>query len=272
MSSDLDECSMSKKINNFLSMQFGIDFGRFARAFVALPKFFLDLNKFRKECEQPIIIKPCLHDSKEEGGTAKGEYFWQDLYIARKIFLARPERHVDIGSRFDGFVAHVASYREIEVIDIRPIQAVIPGVTFRRMDMMSGGQALQNYCDSVSCLHALEHFGLGRYGDPLDAEGHVKGLRNLVRLLKLSGRLYLSVPIGVERVEFNANRVFCPEQLLRLAEKMGLRLDNLGWITPGGAVSESNDPQVDILRLKKMQYALGIFIFTKLTEPTPQGN
>lgn len=252
-------------------MQFGIDFWRFGQALLALPKFLLDLRKFRQYCKQPMVIKPCLHDRKEEGGAAKGEYFWQDLYIARKIFQANPDTHVDIGSRFDGFVAHVASYREIEVIDIRPIQAIIPGVTFRQMDMMSSDPALQNYCDSVSCLHALEHFGLGRYGDPLDAEGHAKGLQNLARLLKPSGRLYLSVPVGRERVEFNANRVFCPEQLLRLAEHMGLALDSLGWIAPEGAVSESNDPLADVLRLKNVHYVLGIFIFTKQAEPMSWG-
>jgi hypothetical protein len=254
---------MFTKINSFLAAQFGIDLGRLGRAFWALPGFLLDLKNFRKDCRQPIVIKPCMHDRKEEGGAASGEYFWQDLYIARKIFQARPEKHVDIGSRFDGFVSHVASYREIEVIDIRPIQATIPGVTFRRMNMMSGGHQLQDYCDSVSCLHALEHFGLGRYGDPLDVDGHIKGLQNLVQLLKVYGRLYLSVPVGLERVEFNANRVLCPENLLQMAETMGLSLDSLGWIAPGGGIAESTDPRADILRLKKMHYALGIFIFTK---------
>jgi len=37
---------------------------------------------------------------------------------------------VDIGSRVDGFVAHVASFREIEVFDVRPISAQIPASSF----------------------------------------------------------------------------------------------------------------------------------------------
>jgi SAM-dependent methyltransferase len=182
------------------------------------------------------------------------------------IYQAKPVRHVDIGSRFDGFVAHVASYREIEVIDIRPIQAVIPGVVFMRMDMMSSKVTMENYCDSISCLHALEHFGLGRYGDPLDPEGHVKGLQNIAKLLKLSGRLYLSVPVGVERIEFNANRVFCPERVVELAKKTGFVLEGLAWIAKDQPVVESTDPLTDIRLLKKMHYALGIFVFTKQSE------
>ncbi len=47
---------------------------------------------------------PCLHDWYEEGGTTKSEYFWQDLLVGRMIYAANPARHVDIGSRVDGFV------------------------------------------------------------------------------------------------------------------------------------------------------------------------
>ena len=71
---------------------------------------------------------PCLHDRYEEGGATKSEYFWQDLLVARAIHAAKPVKHVDIGSRVDGFVAHVASFREIEVFDVQPISTVVPGV------------------------------------------------------------------------------------------------------------------------------------------------
>jgi SAM-dependent methyltransferase len=254
---------MIKKIRNFLVAQLGIDLARLGQAILALPRYFLDLQNFKKTCSEKIVMKPCLHDRNEEGGSAKGEYFWQDLYVARKIFQANPVRHVDIGSRFDGFVTHVASYRDIEVIDIRPIQANIPGVTFMRMDMMGDNIPLEHYCDSISCLHALEHFGLGRYGDPLDPEGHVKGLKNMAKLLKTSGRLYLSVPIGIERIEFNANRVFCPERLVGVATSIGFKLERLSWIAQDGPVVESIDVLSDLKLLKKMHYALAIFFFVK---------
>jgi SAM-dependent methyltransferase len=74
--------------------------------------------------------------------------------------------------------------------------------------------AYENFCDSVSCLHAIEHFGLGRYGDNLDYYGHLKGLENIYKLLKPGGKLYLSVPIGPQRIEFDAHRVFSIKYLL----------------------------------------------------------
>ena len=72
---------------------------------------------------------PCLQDWYEDNGTTKNEYFWQGLVVARMIFERCPEKHVDVGSRVDGFVAHVACFREIEVFDVRPSSAKIPGVS-----------------------------------------------------------------------------------------------------------------------------------------------
>ena len=51
----------------------------------------------------------------ESAGESQGHYFHQDLLVANQIFLNSPERHIDIGSRIDGFVARVAAFREIEI-------------------------------------------------------------------------------------------------------------------------------------------------------------
>lgn len=129
--------------------------------------------------------------------------------MARAIYARQPDRHIDVGSSIYGFVSHVASFREIEVLDVRPVQAEVPGIIFRQQDLMCIGSELEGITDSVSCLHALEHFGLGRYGDPLDYDGWKKGLAGLHSMLTQGGILYLSVPTGEpQRIEFNAHRVF----------------------------------------------------------------
>lgn len=206
---------------------------------------------------------PCLYDWFEEGGSTKDEYFWQDLYVARKIHDASPEKHVDVGSRIDGFVAHVASYREVEVFDIRPVTFLIPGVIFKQADLMNPPELLIEYCDSLSCLHALEHFGLGRYGDPINPLGFVVGLQNMAKLLRAGGLFYLSVPIGKERVEFNAHRIFDPFSLARLAEANGLLIKEFAWIGHSRAVIQSSILERDMDELSKLPYSLGIFTFVK---------
>lgn len=128
--------SSSIKIHWLLSNLFGFYPLRFIRSMRGLPGFIHDWRQFRKRYSGRLTLMPCLHDRFEEGGVTKSEYFWQDLLVARWIHEAKPERHVDIGSRVDGFVAHVASFREIEVFDVRPITSLVPGVIFRQADLM----------------------------------------------------------------------------------------------------------------------------------------
>lgn len=246
-----------------LSAQLGVDPRRLVRSLRGTPKYISDWLQFRKNYQGELRFFPCLNDWHEEGGSANNEYFWQDLHVARKIFEANPEKHVDIGSRIDGFVAHVASFRNIEVFDIRPVTASIPGVVFTQADLMSPSGAKPDYCDSLSCLHALEHFGLGRYGDPIDPEGHKAGLSNMAKILRSGGVFYLSLPIGEERVEFNAHRVVAPSALVRLAAQNDLVLQELSWMEPGQSLVLSKNIPHDLSELDHRSYTLGIFTFIK---------
>ena len=191
---------------------FGIDFRSTIRSLRGLPRFARDLRRFRRLSggAAPTLGKlyPCLHDWVEASGCAAGAYFHQDLFVAQRVFAAKPRRHIDIGSRVDGFVAHVATCREIEVIDVRPNRSSAKGIVFHSADILDPAFDWRQVADSVSCLHALEHFGLGRYADRIDPDGHIKGFQKLAALLEPGGTLYLSVPVGPERIEFNAHRVF----------------------------------------------------------------
>ena len=249
-----------------LRAQFGIDPIKAFRSLQGLPRFLRDYLRFRSGYSGRLELLPCLHDWHEEGGATTLEYFWQDLLVARAIFEARPEKHVDIGSRVDGFVAHVASFRKIEVFDVRPISTPIPGVSFRQADLMQPVEGMTGYCDSLSCLHALEHFGLGRYGDAIDPKGFERGLANMAALLRKDGVFYLSVPIGVERVEFNGQRVFDPHAMIDLAMANSLELRELKVIRQGGRVEALALDQLRHSDLARQRYALGIFTFTKRAE------
>lgn len=198
-----------------LQLIFGFYPRRIVRSLKALSWYRADRKIFKK---QAFLLKnnyfplssnfPCLLDRDEEGGCASGHYFHQDLLVAQQVFNAVPQKHVDIGSRIDGLVAHIASFREVEVMDIRPMTSNLTNINYIQADCMADDLPFENYCDSVSSLHAIEHFGLGRYGDPIDVNGHEKGLNNIYKLLRSGGTFYFSVPMGGQRVEFNAHRVF----------------------------------------------------------------
>ena len=168
-----------------------------------------------------------LSDYHDSAGNNKGHYFHQDLLVAQSIFQNKPRRHIDVGSRIDGFVAHVASFREIEVLDIRNLSNNYhPNIKFTKLDIMEEPKDM-GLTDSLSCLHAIEHFGLGRYGDLIDVDGHKKGLENMIKLIEPNGLLYLSFPIGEkDEIHFNAHRVFHPKSIFsfkNISEKIKLK-------------------------------------------------
>lgn len=185
-----------------------------------LPHFLKQYRKHAREfgVEDDVIIRPALLDAMASNGSTNGHYFHQDLHVARRVFEDDPATHFDVGSRIDGFIAHVASFRRVHVLDVRPSAIDIPNVTFHTSDICNDLPVeLRESADSVSCLHALEHFGLGRYGDPIDSSAYLRGFENLSAILTPGGRMYLSVPISERpRIEFNAHRIFALPKLLDL--------------------------------------------------------
>lgn len=230
-----------------------------------------NFNRFRKEKKlwlkkggritQENIV---LFDYESVAGNNKGHYFHQDLLVAKLIRENQPERHLDIGSRIDGFVAHVASFRDIEVGDIRKLEkSEHENIKFIQLDIMSPQNLKKT--DSLSCLHTIEHLGLGRFGDPIDVDGHLKGIENLVNLLKKNGRLYISFPIGQnDEVHFNAHRVFNPRSIFSYSSiKENMELERFDYVDDLGNLHKN----IDLSEIKHdTKYGCGIYTFLRITE------
>jgi hypothetical protein len=227
------------------------------------PKFLSHLNKFIQLGGNVTHILPMLSDYDEQAGITSGHYFHQDLLVAGFIYSANPIRHIDIGSRIDGLVAHIASFRKIELCDIRDLPDTgHPNISFIKIDLMKDNESNRNITDSISCLHAIEHFGLGRYGDSIDPLGHIKGFQNIVRLLKPDGTLYISFPIsGHNEVHFNAHRVFNPTDVLTwIEDSSSLKLERFDYVDDAGKLRRSIE-----LKNEKfdVDYGCGIYTFRK---------
>jgi hypothetical protein len=186
-------------------------------------------------------LYPCLGDRYEAGGSAGGHYFHQDLYVAQLIHRNTPERHVDVASRVDGFVAHVAAFMPVEVMDIRPVRTSARNIAFRQMDLMAKPFTLNGYTASLSCLHALEHFGLGRYGDDVDYYGHMAAWENLTSMVTTGGRLYFSVPIGPQRIEFDGHRVFSIPYLMEMMILPSFEVASFAYVDDAGEMNFDAD-------------------------------
>lgn len=257
-----------RKVYRFFRL-FGFDARQFLAAIKGLPRYSRDLRNLKKQKANDSTFKlgnrfAILNEWSEEAGVVSGHYFHQDLFVAQKINENQPHRHIDIGSRIDGFVAHVASFREIEVLDIREIKTSIKNVKFKQADLMLLPKDLIASTDSLSCLHALEHFGLGRYGDPIDYLGYLKGLANMSEIVKPGGKFYFSTPIGEQRIEFNAHRVFSVAYLLELFNK-NYKVDSFSYVDDKGDFHPYQALNEESIAVNfGCTYGCGIFELTKI--------
>lgn len=85
----------------------------------------------------------------------------------------------------------------------------------------------------------------------------------MAELLQPGGTLYLSTPIGIERVEFNANWVFDPRSIMRFAEGAGMTLGELYLITSEHVQQVLAFDDSTLANIASQPYQLGLFIFTK---------
>lgn len=193
------------------------------RGLLLLPGFLKEWRSYaRAEQELPVRFcdtYPCLGD-RFSATPFDPHYFYQSAWIARRLHDSRPKLHMDVGSSVMT-IGVLSAFLSLIFVDYRPLRTRQPGLLSVGGDIASLPFPDDSFM-SISSLHVLEHIGLGRYGDSLDTQGATKAAAELVRVLKPGGRLYLSVPVGRERVCFNAHRVFAPNTVLQMLAPLSL--------------------------------------------------
>lgn len=229
------------------------------RVVAALPWFLKSRHQYVKSSTEHIPwldTFPLVLERGNQAGVGRGHYFYQDAWAARRVFQSGVPEHVDVGSRVDGFVAHCSAFTTVTYIDLRPLETRIPTIRSQQGTVLAlpfGDRSVA----SLSCLHVAEHIGLGRYGDPIDPDGTNKAIRELSRVLAPGGHLYFGIPIGRERVCFNAHRVFDPRTIRDAFDELELlefaAVDDAGDLHDPAAVDEWNHAE----------YGCGLFHFRR---------
>jgi hypothetical protein len=165
--------------------------------------------------------------------------------------------HLDIGSSLY-FVAIVSSFIPVSFYDYRPALLQLSGLSSGHVDLLSL-HFKDNSIQSLSCMHVIEHIGLGRYGEPLDVAGDSKAAAELSRVLAPEGKLLLVVPVGRPRTAFNAHRIYSFEQVCSLFS--GLRLMHTSLIPDDPAVGLLENPCPE--QVNSQEYGCGCFCFVK---------
>ena len=185
-------------------------------------------------------------------------YVYHTAWAARKVKAINPKVHIDIASSLY-FPSIVSAFIPVEFYDYRPAPLVLSDLSTKHADLTKL-HFDSNSITSLSCLHTIEHIGLGRYGDPIDPDGDKKACHELARVLAPGGSLLFVTPVGKEAViQFNAHRIYTYELVRKLFP--GLELKEFSFIPEKGTdgIHENADPQ----ELNNETYACGCFWFIK---------
>lgn len=201
--------------------------------------------------------KPFLSDRVGTSGFDR-HYFFHQAWAARVLAETKPLYHVDISSHVE-FNAIVSAFIPVKFYDFHPVRTEISNLQTGRADL-THLQFQDNSIPSLSCLHVIEHIGLGRYGDKLDPNGDLTALHELVRVLAPGGQLLLALPVGRPRVVFNAHRIYSYELVIEALT--GLQLKEFALIpdsSDAGDLIRHASPAL----VMKQNYACGCFLAVK---------
>jgi SAM-dependent methyltransferase len=227
-----------------------------ARAIYRYPRFWVDWMRYASMSGAERLrlrnARPCLFD-KTSTTAFDAHYVFLNAWAFRKIEANGPSMHVDVGSQV-GFVTLLSAVTSTLFTDIRPLEVKMSGLknvagSILELPFQDGGIA------SVSCLHVIEHIGLGRYGDALDPSGSRRAIAELSRVIAPGGNLYVGLPVGRPRVCFNGHRVHDPCEVEGLFAEQGLHLVEFAAVNTEGRYLAN----VRLGDLKGQDYACGMY-------------
>ena len=202
-------------------------------------------------------LYPCL-DDKTATTDFDSHYVLHTAWAARILAESRPECHVDISS-YIYFCSIVSAFIPVKYFEYRPAKLELSNLESSVADLKALPFA-SGTIRSLSCMHVVEHIGLGRYDDPLDPEGDLKAIAELKRVLAPGGELLFVVPIGKPCLRFNAHRIYSTEQILSYFA--GLELKEFCLIpdegTAGGLLRHASREMADM-----QGHGCGCFRFSK---------
>lgn len=227
-----------------------------------LKRFFSDYRAFIKKGNNRAELKItecflCLED-RTAHTAFDSHYIYHPAWAARILAKTKPAVHTDISSTLH-FATIVSAFIPVRFYDYRPADLYLSNLTSESADLTALPFA-DNSLSSLSCMHTIEHIGLGRYGDPIDPEGDLKSIKELIRVLARGGNLIFVVPIGKPKMVFNAHRIYSYEQIIRYFKDLELKEFSL---IPDQGQSIGMIHNADKEMADRQNYGCGCFWFVK---------
>ena len=182
-------------------------------------------------------------------------YVYHTAWAARILQEKSVTNHIDISSSLY-FASIVSAFIPVTFYDYRPAALRLSQLETDSADLT---KLLfdDDSISSLSCMHVVEHIGLGRYGDPINPNGDINAMNELNRVVKHSGSLLFVVPVGMPKIMFNAHRIYDPEMILAYFEDMDLY--EFSCVLDSGEFKRKVSPSI----CENQQYACGMYHLIK---------
>ncbi len=227
------------------------------------PFVIVDFFKFKKKDKKKRFsllfsdFYPCIKDKTIKTSFDR-HYVYHTAWAARKVKEIGATSHTDISSSLY-FSSIVSAFSPVHFYDYRPAKLNLSGLTSSSANL-TNLHFDDNSIESLSCMHTVEHVGLGRYGDPIEPEGDVKAAQELERVVAKNGSLLFVVPVGRPQIQFNAHRIYSYQMVIEMFP--GLILKEFSLI-PDNAVEKGIIYNATKEQADKQIYGCGCFWFTK---------
>ena len=189
-----------------------------------------------RNCRRPLLSSRSVGSEENSGQNAEATF--------------------DIGSRIDGFIAHLLVFMPVMVVDIRPLKSTVDGLTFVQDDATE----LADFRRGVSIPSPVSTqpsiLGLGAI-PTLSIPTRVLSLWRLGTGFSARRQALFLCALRPREMEFNAHRVFAPQTILESFP--GLQLISFSAVGDDGDFYENADPAV----VAGYELGCGLFEFTK---------
>ena len=229
-------------------------------------QYLKDYQTFQKNNDGRFVLEwksrfPVIGEATATTGF-DSHYIYHPAWAARIVAQTKPEFHVDISSTLS-FCSVVSAFVPVKFYDYRPANLSLTNLECGQADLLKLPFA-DGSIKSLSCMHTVEHVGLGRYGDPIDPTGDLKAIAELKRVLAPGGNLLFVVPIGQPKLMFNAHRIYSYQMIVDAFSDLKLKNFTLIPYSSGlkpnfNASKEDSDNE----KYPEKNSACGCFWFTK---------
>lgn len=157
------------------------------------------------------------------------EWAWTLAHVRHE-----PGRVLDFGAG-NGMMSLGASFSGNDVVAVDLEAEQFPfrphGIEYLRGDFNTLELEPSSFDQIINCS-SVEHVGLaGRYGSADDADGDLRAMDKMARIVKPDGNMVLTIPVGRDAVHHPLHRIYGEERLPRLLERWEIREEQY-WAKP----------------------------------------